>query len=171
MSFCLGSRRWCVEALADGGDALAELTERVALAPRACEDFHEQTVRGLERRSEIHPRDAPEVVERAMEVVRSGLEILVGPEAIDELFAMQGLAGRQRQGGEHVDRTALAPGSRRNGAAFGLDCEPAQQKDASGGGGSRRGGYDGGLSPIRACYELSIAREHNPRKPFGAEGR
>jgi hypothetical protein len=81
---------------------------------------------------EIRGCHASQIVERAVEVVRAGLEVLVGPEAIDELLAVEDVPGRESERGEHLDRTSLPPGRRGNRVAPDFDAEPTKQEDARG---------------------------------------
>jgi hypothetical protein len=91
--------------------------ERVDIHPDAVDEAHHATIDP----DELRPHDLPEVVERAMKVVRPGLEILVRPQAIDHLFPMQRVAARERHRGEELHRTPLAPRARRNLDGDGVD--------------------------------------------------
>ena len=66
----------------------------------------------IERR-ELRAGDAPQIVERAVQVVGARVEVLVGPQPIDQLFAMENPPRRQREGGQQLDGTSLPPRRRR----------------------------------------------------------
>ncbi len=68
-----------------------------------------------------------------MQVVRTGLEVLVRPEAIDELLAVEDPPRRERERGQDFDRTPLAPGGRRDGLTVDFHAEPAEEVDARAG--------------------------------------
>src|SRR5260370_40143256 len=71
--------------------------------------------------------DLAQIMERAMEIACAFVEILLGPELVDDLLAMERAPRRQRQQLEEVGRPSPFPCVRRQQSAVSLDLEPAEQ--------------------------------------------
>ena len=67
---------------------------------------------------------------RLVQVVRGGVGVLVRPQDLEHLVAMQPVAGRQREQLDQIGRLGQAPGRRLDGPTVGLDFETAKQPNS-----------------------------------------